>query len=152
MTITNQMRRKVSHGLQHHNTLLEITTNSILLLLPLGDISKTLVSKMLGIHPRTLQNLLNKNNLTYRDIVNSVRDTESKKLLTNSECQSAPLLTCFATLLPILLSANSNAPMASRLYNIENSIACDGWQSELAIRFSYYLNYINSFLSSLAYR
>ncbi|GAB7223908.1 hypothetical protein VoSk93_31250 [Vibrio owensii] len=85
MTITNQMRRKVSHGLQHHNTLLEITTNSILLLLPLGDISKTLVSKMLGIHPRTLQNLLNKNNLTYRDIVNSVRDTESKKLLTNSE-------------------------------------------------------------------
>ncbi len=85
MSITNQMRRKISHVLQHHNTLLKITTNAILLLLPLGDISKTLVSKMLGIHPRTLQSLLNKNGLTYRDIVNTIRDTESKRLLTNSE-------------------------------------------------------------------
>lgn len=85
MEITNQMRRKISHGLQHHNTLLEITTNSILLLLPLGNTSKNLVSKMLGIHPKTLQNLLNKNSLTYRDIVNDVRNTEGKKLLTRSE-------------------------------------------------------------------
>lgn len=85
MAITNQMRRKISHGLQHHNTLLEITTNSILLLLPFGDISKNLVSKMLGIHPRTLQNLLNENRLTYRDIVNNVRDNEGKKLLTRSK-------------------------------------------------------------------
>lgn len=99
MTITNQMRRKISHALQHHNTLLGIITNSILLLLPLGDISKTLVSKMLGIHPRTLQNLLNKNNLTYRNIVNTVRDTESKKLLTHSEYPISTIasMLCYAS-------------------------------------------------------
>ncbi len=85
MEATARMRRQVSHGLQNHNTVQQIVTNSILLLMPLGDVSKGRTAKMLGVHPRTLQNLLSKNQLSYRSLLNEIRNNESKRLLEETD-------------------------------------------------------------------
>ncbi|GEM80328.1 AraC family transcriptional regulator [Vibrio superstes NBRC 103154] len=85
MEVTYQMRRHLSRGLQHYKSLIEIVTNSILLLMPLGDISKSRTATMLGVHPRTLQNLLNSKGLSYRSISCTVRDKQSKRFLKETD-------------------------------------------------------------------
>lgn len=61
--------------------LKDSTTQMIARLLPTGHCNLALVAEQLGVHPRTLQRRLSKENLAFEDLVDEIRRSQAKKFL-----------------------------------------------------------------------